>query len=220
MTKYKIGFCGKYKDSNGDKEAERALNPRTATLSHLKKLSRKEAYDYLKDVMEHNIRASFILFKYLSMQKESLRMFRMGSDLFPLYSHKELRWFWKAKDIQKYLEGSLFALGSYSRDWNIRLSFHPGQFTVLNSTKTHVVKNAIAELEYHCDIARFLGYTNSWHENGFACNIHVGSREGGIKNFLKNHKKLSSDCQKILTVENDEYSFGVDDFLELGEEVA
>ena len=220
MNNYKIGFCCKYIDPNNNKEITKSHNPKTTTMRYLKSLSKGDRNKYLEVIVEHNLLYLQNIIDLLSKKDLSLRMFRISSEIFPLYNHKDFSSFWKSKPIQQKLQKELYIIGNEAKLSNIRLSFHPGQFTVINSTNNTTVKNSIKELEYHTDIARFLNHTNSWHENGFACNIHTGSKNGGISGFIKNFKKLSLDAQKILTVENDEYSYGVDEFLELGEHVA
>ena len=215
----KLGFCCKFKDPTG-KLDEKQYNVKTTTLRYIKTLTKKEQDIYLNQIIEHNINHLNLIWNYLDSLPKELQMFRLSSELLPFYSHPDFTWFWKSKSIQHKIKKYFYQLGKKSLEKQYRLSFHPGQFTVINSINEKVNKNSIRELEYHADMARYMGYTDEWHKDGFACNIHVGSKKGGISTFLKNFKKLSNECKKILTVENDEYSFGVNEFLPLGEYVA
>ena len=214
----KIGFCCKFMKE--DLTSPKEMNSTTTTATFLKKLSRKEKEIKLTEIIEHNLSYLDNITEYLSKEEEILRMFRISSDIFPLYTHEVAKSFWRGKDTQKKLQESLQKIGQKARERNIRLSFHPGQFTVLNSETARVVKNSIEELEYHTDIARFLGYGNKKNDKGFAINIHTGSRAGGLSNFRNNFKKLSKEAKNLLTVENDEFSFGLDEVLKLADIVA
>ena len=152
--------------------------------------------------------------KYNASLDNVLRMQRIGSDILPFYSHEDISWFYADKDVKDFLEKNLKQIGDFAKNHNIRLSFHPGQYCVLSSDKEEVIINSIKEFEYHTDVARMLGYT-SWHENGFAINVHVGSRKGGIEKLKQTIPKLSKESKNLITIENDENSFGLDDVLEL-----
>ena len=49
-------------------------------------------------------------------------------------------------------------MGEASRELDVRLSMHPGQFTVLASDNPDIVNRSIEEFEYHVDIVRWMGY--------------------------------------------------------------
>ena len=59
--------------------------------------------------------------------------------------------------------------GKYANN-NIRISFHPDQFVVLNSPDPEIVKRSIAELEYQTEVAEWLGAD--------VINIHGGGAYG------------------------------------------
>src|SRR5215207_6941782 len=73
-----------------------------------------------------------------------IQVFRLTSNLIPFASHpvNELRW-WEE------LHDRFAALGELVQEHELRLSTHPGPFTVLSSGRLEVVAAAVAELEYH-----------------------------------------------------------------------
>lgn len=146
-------------------------------------------------------------------------MLRLGSDLLPLYTHEVAREFWMDSGIQKTLEAEFSQIGLLLKHHDIRAGFHPGQFCVLNSLNPQTLSNCIEEFEYHIEMARWMGYFK-WHEDGFFCNVHVGGREAGIAGLLKNLPKLSETARNLITIENDEYSFGVDETIHLSDKIA
>ncbi len=75
-------------------------------------------------------------------------MYRLSSDLIPFgsdLSTNQLDW------VDLYSE-SFERIGAKIKQHDIRVSMHPGQYTVLNSPDAAVVERAIADLEYHVAI--------------------------------------------------------------------
>jgi UV DNA damage endonuclease len=83
---------------------------------------------------------------------------------------------------------------------------------VLASEQDQVVENSITEFEYHCDLIRYMGYGKQFQD--FKCNVHIGGKQGpdGIKRALK---RLSPEARNCLTIENAEFTWGLDASLEL-----
>jgi UV DNA damage repair endonuclease len=97
------------------------------------------------------------------------------------------------------------------------LSFHPGQFTVLASDNPDIVNRSIEEFEYHADMARWMGYGQSFQD--FKINVHISGRQGpaGIKRVLG---RLTPEARNCITIENDEVSWGIEASLELCDDLA
>jgi UV DNA damage repair endonuclease len=136
-------------------------------------------------------------------------MMRIGSDLLPLYTIPEATILYQ--DILPDLYPLFKRCGDLAKKNDIRLSFHPGQYTVLASDNPSVVERSIEDVEYHAMCAKSLGYGETFQD--FKINIHMNGKKGfaGFKNtFLK----LSPEARLMLTVENDEISCSVDDVLQ------
>jgi UV-endonuclease UvdE len=71
-------------------------------------------------------------------------MYRLPTTLAPYASHPELTQF--HSQIEKCASG-LAGVGALARERDVRLSTHPGQYTVLNSERVEVRAAAVAELE-------------------------------------------------------------------------
>jgi UV DNA damage endonuclease len=104
-----------------------------------------------------------------------------------------------------------------ARERGVRLSFHPGQFTVLASESDDIVDRSIEEFEYHADMARWMGYGQTFQD--FKINVHISGRRGpqGIKAVIP---RLSPEARNCITIENDEISWGIDSSLELVDDLA
>lgn len=143
---------------------------------------------------------------------EHLRMVRLGSDNLPVYTHPEFQDFWKKPDVIAFAEKNFGKIGDAARAANVRLSFHPGQFTVLASENPNIVERSIEEFEYHADMARWMGYGKKFQD--FKINVHIAGRKGpqGIRDV---YGRLSPEARNCITIENEENAWGLNDCLDI-----
>jgi UV damage endonuclease UvdE len=214
----KIGFACKYKskikDKKISKEEEQHYNTKSTTLRHLKTLSKEESDFKMDFIIKHNLESTFRLLEYVKKLPKELQMLRLTSDLLPFYTHKDLENFYKDKTVKNTIETGLLKIGDFARKENIRLSFHPGQFCVLASDTKEIIERSIEEFEYHTEMAKMMGYAKKFQD--LKCNIHI-SGKGGVEEFRKTFKKLSPESRNIITVENAEYKYGLDDCLKVSD---
>lgn len=215
QTVKRIGFACKIQESPG--KADPKLNTRTTTLTWLNKQTKSVAVERLHDIARDNIQAILRQIAWLANQPKHLRMFRLSSDLLPAYTHEDWTWAYFDQDMVNLLSTGFAKVGELARQHDIKLSFHPGQFCVLASENPNIVENSIQEFEYHCDIIRYMGYGRQFQD--FKCNVHIGGKLGpqGIKAALK---RLSREARNTLTIENAEYTWGLDASLELAKDCA
>jgi UV DNA damage repair endonuclease len=163
-------------------------------------------------ILDKNTNAIRKQLDWISKLPHSQRMFRLSSDLLPAYTHDDWSWFYWQPDVVSELEARLAQIGDLARQHDIRLSFHPGQFCVLASDNPEIVENSIQEFEYHCDLIRYMGYGREFQD--FKCNVHIAGKQGpaGIKRAMT---KLSREARNTLTIENAEFTWGIDASLEL-----
>ena len=193
---------------------EKAFNPRTTTLRWLNSASVEAAAAKLLELVEHNLDAQLRLLAYVAELPPTLRMVRLSSDLLPLYSHPQVAEFYRNPNVQADLQTRLGAIGAFARSADIRLSFHPDQYCVLGSDRPDVVENSLAEFEYHADMIRMMGYGQRFQD--FKCNVHIAGRLGaaGVRAVWP---RLSQEARNVITFENDEKTYGVDDCLGLAD---
>jgi len=219
----RIGFACKYMhpDQTQKKklleEIQRPLNTRSTTVQWLNRQTRDVAEQRLWDIMVHNIQSYYNLIEYVGSLPNELRMVRLGSDCLPVYTQSDWCYYWKLPDVVAYCEKHFARVGALARSLDVRLSMHPGQFTVLASDNENIVQRSIEEFEYHINVARWMGYGQNWQD--FKCNIHISGRQGpaGIINVLP---RLSPEARNCITIENDEMSHGIEASLELEKHVA
>ena len=179
----RIGFACKYMhpDQTQKKklleENQRPLNTRSTTVQWLNRQTRDVAEQRLWDIMVHNIQSYYNLIEYVGGLPNGLRMVRLGSDVLPVYTQHEWSYYWRKPDVVAYCEREFAKVGERARALDVRLSMHPGQFTVLASDTPEIVERSIEEFEYHVDLPRWMGFGKSWHE---VCkiNVHITGKQG------------------------------------------
>ena len=221
MTK-RIGFACKWINDPSEVDGmkinarDRDLNTGATTVRWLREHP-QEAEQRLWDLMERNIEACYKLVARVGTLDEDLRMVRLSSDILPVYTEPSWKWFWRQSDVRNYAQRNFSRVGELARENRVRLSFHPGQFTVLASSNPGIVDRSIEEFEYHTDMARWMGYGKTFQD--FKINVHISGREGpeGIRRALT---KLSPEARNCITIENDEMTWGIDSSIELVKDCA
>ena len=219
----KIGFACKWIDNpdqvNGIKVTDDAKKYNTGgtTVAWLNRQTRDVAEQKLWDIMVQNLNSTKLLVERVGKLNESLRMVRLSSDLLPVYTQRDWSYFWRRSDVIDYCSKNFKSVGDSARNNNVRLSFHPGQFTVLASDNHDIVERSIEEFEYHADMVRWMGYGKSFQD--FKINVHISGRSGpaGIKAVIP---RLSTEARNCITIENDEISWGINSSLELVNDLA
>ena len=216
----RIGFCCKWIDHAGQTEGIKATddakryNTGTTTVAWLNRQTRAVAEQKLWDLMVQNIEATRLLVERVSELPEPLRMVRLSSDILPCYTHGDFSSYWMEPDIVSYAETQFARVGAHARAHGVRLSFHPGQFTVLASSNPGIVERSIEEFEYHANMAKWMGYGKSFQD--LKINVHISGREGpdGIR---RAYSRLSPEARNCITIENEENAWGLNDCLTISD---
>ena len=214
----RIGFACKWIDDasqvNGIKPTDPAkiYNTGSTTVAWLNRQTREVAEQKLWDLMVQNISSIERLVERVGELDENLRMVRLSSDILPVYTESTWCGYWRRPDVRLYAERAFARVGALARERNVRLSFHPGQFTVLASDNDNIVNRSIEEFEYHADMIRWMGYGQRFQD--FKCNVHIAGRRGaqGIRDV---YGRLSPEARNTITIENEEMKHGLVDCLEL-----
>jgi UV DNA damage repair endonuclease len=219
-TTPRIGFACKWIDTpeqvNGIKPKDDAkkYNTGTTTITWLNRQLREVAEQKLWDLMVQNIEATRLLVERVGELHPNLRMVRLSSDILPGYTHDDYSAYWMEPSVISYAEKEFARIGAHARLHNVRLSFHPGQFTVLASSNPGIVERSIKEFEYHVDMAKWMGYGIAFQD--CKINVHISGREGpeGIR---RAYSKLSPEARNCITLENEEITHGIEHTLSLSD---
>ena len=216
----KIGFACKWIDrpeqTNGIKPKDDAkrYNTGTTTVRWLNNQSRDVAEQRLWDLMVQNIESTRLLVERVSELDPHLRMVRLSSDILPCYTHADYSGYWMDAGVVSYAAKAFARIGAHARLHGVRLSFHPGQFTVLASSNPGIVDRSIEEFEYHANMAEWMGYGQTFQD--LKINVHIAGREGpaGIRSA---YGRLSPVARSCLTIENEENAWGLNDCLTISD---
>ena len=222
-THNRVGFACKYMHPDQTqkpkilKEVQSQYSERSTTITWLNAQKQSVAEDKLWFCTDTNWQNAYRLIEFVGSLPMNQRMVRLGSNMMPAYTHADWSWFYKRNDVRDMAARGWSKVGELAKQLNVRVSMHPGQFTVLASDNEDIVNRSIEEFEYHADIIRWMGYGKSWQD--FKCNVHISGRKGpaGIKDVLP---RLSPEARNSITIENDENSWGLDSSLELEKDVA
>lgn len=161
----------------------------------------------LREVTAHNLEA---LRRQIAYNAENgIGLFRISSDLIPFGSgiHNTLDWGTEFSE-------TFAKIGAAIGQAGMRVSMHPGQYTVLNSPDPDVVERAAADLTYHEKVLRLL---NTDCSNKLI--LHLGGAYGdkktAIERFYKNWGRLPDNVRNRVVLENDERLYNIADVLEL-----
>lgn len=184
---------------------------KTFRIKDFDKLTPTEQYYKVYEIYSHNVKKfqEHIAF----CQLHDIRSFRVSSDIFP-----KLLWLYKNTHLKSHDFQTLFDRLVSTTVSNITLSMHPSQYVCLGSHKPDVIESSKTILLEHLFVADLLNINE--------INIHIGSGNYGDKEatkqrFIQNYKDFLKGTQweYIITIENDEYNFHIQDTLEVCQEL-
>lgn len=175
-------------------------------------LGKEETKNKLHEIYLYNVINVLKSLKYCKLI--NVAAYRISSNIFPLYTHKEVDnpIIGECNDVLKICE----EIRIFSLENDIRLSFHPDQFTVLNSPDEKVYKNSFENIVYHYNLCTKL----------FGCDIITlhgggvyGDKENALERLYVNLKSLGNEILPYICLENDDKCFSSQDLLPLCEKL-
>ena len=141
--------------------------------------------------------------------QNGIPMYRISSDLVPFGSSLASALPWDEMHA-----GQIDRIAQKIRSSGMRVSMHPGQYTVLNSPDLDVVRRAIEDLRYHARLLDALKLDDT-HK----IILHVGGKYGdtpaALSRFQSVFRDLDHAISKRLILENDGSIYRIDEVLEL-----
>ncbi len=141
--------------------------------------------------------------------ERDLRFFRVSSDLIPFGPLPEFpfdwaeAFDWQFRDIRRLVKAE-----------KLRVTSHPGQYTVLNSPRPDVVQNSIDELDFQAQVLKRMDPKGTM-------TLHVGGAYGdkpaALDRFAQNLDRLSDDARERLAIENDDTTYTLEETVGLAE---
>lgn len=158
-----------------------------------------------------SIEYAHAIFDYLA--EAQISMYRISSDFAPYFTHPDLPQFHN-QIIE--CRSDLEALGKRATEMNLRLSFHPSQYILLNSPNEKLTVTAMKDFEAQAQMLDIMGQG----EEGVIV-THVGGvygeREAAMQRFIANHQNLPEAAKRRLVLENDDVSWSASEVLKIHE---
>lgn len=179
----------------------------STTATALARLDRPAALAKLDRLCIANAEALLAALKYCAAH--AIGGFRVNSQILPLKTHPTLGYDVSDLPSAPEIVRRFSDCGDFSREHDLRTTFHPDQFVVLNSRRPEVVLSSLRELEYQAEVATWI--------NADVINIHAGGAFGdkvrSLDDFARNVDRLSVNARDRLTVENDDRIYTPADLL-------
>lgn len=150
-------------------------------------------------------------FDYLAQTQ--ITMYRISSDFAPYLTHPEMPQFHNQLEEAR---DELVALGERALKMNLRLSFHPSQYIVLNAPNPKLVETSTRDFLAQATMLDIMQQPNEavvvTHVGGV-----YGDRDAARQRVIDHFKALPEVAARRLVLENDDVSWGVDEVLRIHE---
>jgi UV DNA damage endonuclease len=169
---------------------------RAANAPHL-----KVSLEYVDQILDH-------------LAAHKISMYRLSSDLAPYATHPDMPQFHGMVAESK---AELAALGAKAASLDIRLSFHPSQYVVLNSPDPELVAKSVWDLLSQAEMLDLMGLGPE-----AVLVIHVGGTYGDIptsrERWVQTWHTLPEPIRRRLVLEHDDLRFSAADVLWIHEQ--
>jgi UV DNA damage endonuclease len=141
--------------------------------------------------------------------RHGIGAFRISSQILPVKTHPEAGYTMDELPDGAEIVARFRACGEFARANNLRLSFHPDQFVVLNSPNPKTLAHSLAELDYHAVVAEWVGADTINVHGGGA----YGDKAAALGALRRTIERLPDPVRSRLTLENDDKVYTPSDLL-------
>ncbi len=195
----RLGLCCQF--------IEQPIKFRTTTVTAMLRLSRTERLARLAELCADNATALMSSLQFCAAH--GIGAFRVNSQILPLKTHPQAGYAITELPGAEKIVGRFRECGAFARTFQIRLSFHPDQFVVLNSPNAATLERSLAELDYQAEVAGWLGADT--------LNIHggggYGDKASALRALRQTLERLPAPVRSRLTLENDDRVYSPEDLL-------
>ena len=164
-------------------------------------LPKQEATEKLLAVTAQNLKNTKRILYYNAANE--IPLYRLSSSLVPLATHPDVDWDFITPFQEQWRE-----LGQLVKQFKLRVSFHPNQFTLFTSPREEVTINAIKDMTFHYKMLEAMDALDT-----SLINIHIGGAYGdkdtSLQRFQQNIQQLPLAIKNQMTLENDDKTYNV-----------
>ncbi len=143
------------------------------------------------------------------LRKNDLDMYRLSSDIAPYATHPDMPQF---HGMIAESDAELRAFGAKAREYDIRLSFHPSQYVLLNSPDPELTRKSIWDLSSQAEMLDRMEL-----DDEAVMVTHVGGvyddREASRARWIAGYEACPDHVRRRLVLENDDIRFSASDVL-------
>ena len=195
----RLGLCCQF--------AQEPIKFRTTTATAMLRLSKRERLARLAELCRVNAESLMAALQFCA--SHGIGAFRINSQILPVKTHPTAGYAADELPGGAAIVAHFRECGEFARAYNLRLSFHPDQFVVLNSPNPKTLAHSLAELSYQAEVAEWVGADT--------VNIHGGGAYGdkasALRDLRKNIERLPAPVRSRLTLENDDKVYTPADLL-------
>ena len=198
-AKLRLGLCCQF--------AEEPIKFRTTTATAMLRLDKKARFARLAELCRTNAEALLASLQFCA--DHGIGAFRINSQILPVKTHPAAGYSVRDLPGGADIVARFRECGEFARKHDVRLSFHPDQFVVLNSPNPKTLAHSLAELDYQAEVAEWVGADT--------INIHGGGAYGdktaALVSLRRNIEHLPEPVRSRLTLENDDKVYTPADLL-------
>ena len=185
--------------------------PVFASRSIILKTFEDKGFEYLREKIIQNLRDVLTIMDW--NERHGIKVYRLSSEMFPHLSNPDAPNY--KIDFAKDL---LLEIGNRSRNYNQRLTFHPGQYNVIGTPNPDVFAKTSLDLECHANILDEMGLGKDSviviHGGGV-----YGDKQATKDRWCEQFYYLPENVKRRLVLENCEKNFSVVDCLEVSDRI-
>lgn len=199
LSPLRLGLCCQF--------AAEPIKFRTTTVTAMLRLTKTARLQRLAQLCLSNADALMASLRFCA--KNGIGAFRINSQILPVKTHPEAGYDISELQGSKFITARFRECGAFARENNLRLSFHPDQFVVLNSPNPKTLAHSLAELAYQAEVADWVGADTINIHGGGA----YGEKRSALQTLRQNIERLPESVRSRLTLENDDKVFTPADLL-------
>lgn len=188
---------------------EQPITFRNRQAVHLGARSRAEQLELLAATILHNALALEQALVYC--RDHHIGSFRLSSRFLPLKTHPQLAYSLEELPGATEILRQLRLCRGFARENDLRLTFHPDQFTLLSSPRPEVTDNSLRELVYHAEVAEEVGADVIMIHGGGV----YGDKKAALDRLERVLNRLPEAARRLLALENDDRLYSPGDLLPL-----
>lgn len=166
--------------------------------AYLQKFERATQLRMLSETILGNSRSLLKAVTYCHHHR--IESFRVNSRFFPLKTHPEVGYSIEELPDFSVISAGLGKVRNYAYAHDIRLTFHPDQFTLLSSPKAEVTQRSIEDLAYQAELADMIGADVIMIHGGGA----YGDKQSALARLSNTITRLPTSIRSKLALENDD----------------